>query len=88
MPSRNTEDTCSNDCHIQGIVGPNLPIVTLGFKESASEVLPTACEQIKLRPGFQKTEAPRSTDHLQILKHFSISMQALSSAGGMVLAFM
>lgn len=75
MPSRNTADTYPDDCHIKGVVRPNLLIkFTLGFKESPSEVLPTACEKKNLRPGFQKTEAPRSIDQLQILKHFSITM--------------
>lgn len=73
MPSRNTTDTYPDNCHIQGIVRPSLLIFTLGFKESASEVLLTAHEKTNLRPGFQKTKAPRSTDDLQILKHFSIT---------------
>lgn len=75
MPSRNTADTYPDKCHIQGTVRPNLlRILTLGFKESASEVLPIAREKTNLRPGFQKTEAPRSIDHLQILTHFSITV--------------
>lgn len=74
MPSRNTADTYPDDCHIQGIVRAILLIFTLSCKESALEVLPTAYEKTNLRPGFHKTNALRSTDHLQILKHFSVTM--------------
>lgn len=74
MPSRNTADTYPDDCHVQGIVRANLLIFTLSCKESPLEVLHTVYEKTNLRPGFQKTGALSSTDHLQILKHFSVTM--------------
>lgn len=63
----------TEDCHIQGVARPILLKFTMGFKKSAAKVLPTVSKKHSLSPGFQKIQASRSTDHLQILGHFSIT---------------
>lgn len=73
MPSRNTKDIYAEDCHVWGVARYNLLMFTQGFKRSASKALRAVSEKHNLSPGFQRTKAPGSTDHLQILGHFSIT---------------
>lgn len=89
MPSRSTEDTCSNNCHIHGIVRPNLLIFTLGFKEFSIRSVTHSTWKNKSKTwisGNRSSKIYRSAADSETLFYHHAANSALSSAGCMVLA--